>query len=471
MTLHCRKARRASWRLSVGLVLACAAGGVLRAKQAHATPAPCRVTDTNFDGWKAIEMNNTWVKLTIVPQLGGRVMQVEFAGHPYLFINPKYKGKYVPPPADAAEKGTWFNYGGDKIWPMPEGNQDASHWPGPIADALDDGEYSAKIVSQGESCQVRLDGPADPRTGLQYSREITLGAGSPAITFDAIVKNAAPHRIVWSVQTVTQYNLADPKNASTYNHDFWAYTPVNPKSVYLDKFHVRAGLADDPSFSVQNGLFTLHWLYLQNEVWIDSPGGWVAVADRSSHFAMVERFPVYSGYQYPGKATVIFYKNGPAVELDDTGMPQIRSNPEDSPFYMEAEINSPMEALNPGEVFTFRTQWFPTRAGDGFVTANQAGLVAEPLSATAGDGKIRLKGTFGVFFPGTLEARVLDADGKELATVSAGSASPDRLLTLDQNIAASSVNAARVEIDLIDDAGNNQGFLADASLASKAGGH
>lgn len=460
-------------RLLVIFALAFVTCGRSVAQEAGSHAAPCRVAETSFDGWKAVEMSNTWVKLAIVPQLGGRVMQVEFTGHPYLFINPKYRGKYIPPPPDAAAKGIWFNYGGDKIWPMPEGNQDEHHWPGPIADVLDDGEYSAKIISQGERCRVRLDGPADDRTGLQYSREIALGRNSPEITFDAIMKNAAAHPIEWSVQTVTQYDLADSENPAAYNHDFWAYTPVNPRSVYLDQFHVRAGLADDPSFSIRNGLFTLHWLDLQNEVWVDSPGGWLAVTDRSSHFAMVERFPVYPDAPYPGKATVIFYKNGPAVEMDAQGMPLIRDNPEDTPFYMEAEINSPVVSLNPGKIFTFRTRWFPTRTGDAFQTVNQAGLVVEPLSAVGNGGKIHLAGSFGAFFPGKLEARVLDLNGKQIGVVSIGSADPGKLLTLDQEVSVSSANAARVEIRLIDDAGNHRGLLVEAPVRQKTetGGH
>lgn len=411
-------------------------------------------------------MANASVTLTIVPQLGGRVMQVEFAGHPYLFINPQYKGRYIPPPDDP--KGKWFNYGGDKIWPMPEGNQDEHHWPGPIADVLDDGEYAATTVSQGSECRVRLDGPADKQTGLQYSREILLGAGSPEISFHAVMKDTAAHPIEWSMQSVTQYDLADPKNSATYNRNFWAYTPANPSSAYLDGYHVRSGLADDPSFSVANGLFTLHWLYLQNEVWIDSPGDWLAVADRTSGFAMVERFKVHAGADYPSKATVIFYKNGPAVEMDAQGMPGIRIHPDDAPFYMEAEINSPVVALNPGETYAMDTQWFPTRTTDNFQTVNPAGLVSQPLAITDGQGQIEIGGTFGVFFPGKLEARLLDPAGKILSAAAIAPVRPEELVTLHQKIDAPP-GASRMEIHLIDRQGKDRGLLAGTAIHRASG--
>jgi len=65
---------------------------------------------------------------------------------------------------------------------------------------------------------------------------------------------------------------------------------------------------------VTDGLFTLHWLYLENEVWLDSDAGWIAVVDDAAKYGMVERFQHVSGAEYPGKASVIFYKNGAALE-------------------------------------------------------------------------------------------------------------------------------------------------------------
>jgi len=47
-----------------------------------------------------------------------RLMQVTFAGHAYLFVNPKFAASTF------RQSGQWFNYGGDKIWLLPEGNND-----------------------------------------------------------------------------------------------------------------------------------------------------------------------------------------------------------------------------------------------------------------------------------------------------------------------------------------------------------
>jgi hypothetical protein len=57
---------------------------------------PCKIQSTTYEGWPAQQLSNQWLKLIIVPQLGGRVMQVTFADHPYLFVNPQFKGKHLP---------------------------------------------------------------------------------------------------------------------------------------------------------------------------------------------------------------------------------------------------------------------------------------------------------------------------------------------------------------------------------------
>ena len=70
----------------LGLPLQCRAGSA----------SGCQVHATNFLGWKAEEMSNPWVKLEIVPQIGGRLIQVTFGGHDFLYINPLLQGQVIP---------------------------------------------------------------------------------------------------------------------------------------------------------------------------------------------------------------------------------------------------------------------------------------------------------------------------------------------------------------------------------------
>ncbi len=170
--------------------------------------AQCQVEAVDYKGWHAERISNQWVQLIVVPQNGGRLMQVTFGGHPYLFVNPKFAGKYLPPSA-----GEWFNYGGDKIWLLPEGNNDEQHWAG-NSDLLDDGPFSFRKLSEGQSCEIELTGPADPQTGVQIKRTMGLDADSPRIRFRASMQNVTGHTLEWSMQSVSQYDTANPGSSS-----------------------------------------------------------------------------------------------------------------------------------------------------------------------------------------------------------------------------------------------------------------
>ena len=443
-------------------ILLLAAGCLASSSLGWASHSPCRIRATTFEGWKAEELVNDWVNLTIVPQLGGRLMQVEFAGHPYLFVNQQYRGKYFAP-VDSTQQREWINYGGDKLWPLPEGHGEG-YWPGPVSDVLDDGEYKISVVSQNNPCTLRLEGPADTATGLQYSREISIGSDSPQISFHAVMKNASDHKIRWSMQSVTQYDTADSRNPQNYNHDFWAFAPVSRRSAYLDGYRVRNGLADDPSYSVHDGIFTLHWLYLENEVWLDSDAGWLAVVDDTAKYGMIERFQYFGDQEYPGKASVIFYKNGAALELDDNGVPALRSNrPEETPYYMEAEINSPMTRLDPGASYTLDTSWFPVRVGRELKSVTRVGVVEHPLAASFQTDHLHLSGSFGVFFAGKLDAHIFDLHGAESNVIELESVDPVQAVELNQTISVLP-GATRVAIHLKDEKGVDRGILDEATL-------
>lgn len=424
--------------------------------QGHAaSTSRCSVHAISFQGWDAQQVVNPWLKLTFVPRLGGRLMQVEFNGHPYLFVNPKYRGQYISPQQAA---GDWINYGGDKIWPMPEGSSDEHHWV-LASTAIDDLPYQFKVLSQGEHCVVELTGQTDAITGLQYSRTISIAADSPQIGFHAVMRNATAHPIEWSVQSVSQYDLSDPKDPANYNHHFWAYTPINPNSSYPGGFHVRAGLSDDPSFSVSDGLFHLHWMYFENEVWLDSTAGWLAVVDQQSQYGMIEHFTYQPHGNYPDKETVIFYKNGPSVHFDKDGVAAIHpTTPDSTPYYMEAELNSPIVQLSPGETYAMDTVWNPIKISDVPQSVTSAGVVTQRLSATSHAGNITLTGKFSVFTSGTLTALLMDHRGIEIKRLELKQVSPEEAVVLSDTFPVTT-DIKQIVLKLINARGADYGVL------------
>jgi hypothetical protein len=423
--------------------------------------SPCRVEATDFKGWSAEQLSNDWLKLIVVPQNGGRLMQVIFAGHPYLFVNPKYEGKYLPPDLSA-----WFNYGGDKLWLLPEGNDDEQHWVG-NSDLLDDGAYAFRKVSEGEECEIELTGPADPQTGVQIRRTISLNSDSPRIRFHATMQNKTGHAIEWSMQSVSQYDTADHSAPSRGSHNFWTFTPANPLSGYLNRYHVRFGPAENPAVAVRDdGIFALHYAHLAAELWLDSTPGWLAVVDGDSQYAMVERFRYEKNEPYPGKASVIFWMNGPELRLNSEGEPSLTSGGDGAPYYLEAEINSPLVELRPGEARDLDTEWFPTRSGSEFHGVADAGVVVHPLQAARFDnGHIRLSGSFGVFFRGRLVVHLYNEHGASVGTTPLSQVDPADLVVLETELTPSA-RTSRISLHLQDENGLDRGSLQEVQVGT-----
>ena len=437
----------------------------LNVAPAQAKPEPnqsissCRIEAANYKGWSAQELSNRWLKLEVVPQNGGRLMQVIFNGHPFLFVNPKYEGKYIPP-----DPSRWFNYGGDKLWLLPEGNDNEQQWVG-NSDLLDDGPYAFRKVSEGKECEIELVSPVDPRTGIQIRRTIHLDADSPLIRFHATMQNKTGHVIEWSMQSVSQYNTADSSTLSHRNQNFWTFTPANPASSYLNRYHVRFGPAENPAVSVRDdGLFALHYVHFAAELWLDSTTGWLAVVDGDSHYAMVERFRYEKNETYPGKASVIFWMNGPETRLNSEGEPSLTSGGDGVPYYLEAELNSPLVQLQPGETCDLDTEWFPTRAAGEFRGVADAGIVVRPLQATRLEtGHIRLSGSFGVFFAGHLVTHLYDEHGASVGTMPLTQVDPTDLVQLDTELTPPA-KSSRISLHLEDVNGLDRGALQEVQV-------
>jgi hypothetical protein len=426
-------------------------------------PLPCRVEAADYKGWRAQQLSNRWVQLMILPENGGRLIQVIFAGHAYLFVNPKYEGKSLPP-----NQSHWYNYGGDKLWLLPEGNDDEQHWAG-NSDLLDDGLYSFRMISEGDHCEVELTGPADPQTGIQFERTIRLDADSPQIHFHATMKNTTGHAVEWSMQSVSQYDTADPGTPSRMNPDFHVLAAANPASAYLNRYHVRFGPAENPAVSVTgDGLFALHYVHMAAELWLDSIAGWLAVVDGNSKFGMAERFQYEESRSYPGKASLIFWTNGAQVRLNADGEASLTSGGGDGiPYYLEAEINSPLCRLRPGETCSLDTEWFPTRVESEFHGVSDAGMIVRPLRAALGEnGRVLLSGAFGVFFAGHLVAHVYNEHGAGLESVPVADVDPSQLVSLETGI-ASPDKPARISLHLEDWNGLDRGSLGEVRVASR----
>jgi hypothetical protein len=250
------------------------------------------------------------------------------------------------------------------------------------------------------------------------------------------------------------------------NPDFWTFTPANRNSSYLNRYHVRFGSAQNPAVSVRDDdLFAVHYAHMAAELWLDSIEGWLAVVDGTSKYAMVERFEYDKSRPYPGKASVIFWTNGPEVRLNSEGVPSLSADPDASPYYLEAELNSPMCRLRPGESCSFETEWFPTRSGGNeFHGVTDAGIVVRPLRATGlENGHVTLSGAFGVFYSGRLMARFYDDHGRPVGVMQVAEVTPTEPVSLQTEITPPE-KSARISLHLIDESGTDRGALQEVPV-------
>ena len=390
-------------------------------------------------------------------------MQVIFVGHSFLFVNPEYEGKYLPP-----DPSRWFNYGGDKLWLLPEGNDDEQHWVG-NSDLIDDGPYAFRKVSEGRECEIELTGPADPQTGIQIRRTIHLDADSPRIRFHATMQNKTGHVIEWSMQSVSQYDTADPANRFANNPNFWTFTPANPFQ-QLSQSLPRDGSAQQKIQPFRSGTTVSSrctMCTVAAELWLDSTPGWLAVVDGDSRYAMVERFRYEKNETYPGKASVIFWTNGPEMRLNSEGDPSLTSGGDGSPRYLEAEINSPLVQLRPGETPRSRHGVVSdSRSRGEFHGVEDAGIVVHPLQAIRLEtGRIRLSGSFGVFFAGRLVAHLYNEHGASLGTMPLTQVDPADLVVLETELTPPA-KPSRISLHLEDGNGLDRGSLQEVPVSA-----
>jgi hypothetical protein len=115
-------------------------------------------TKSEYRGWESLRLANGLVEVQVVPAVGGRVMQFKLGPFEYLWVNPQLAGKQ-PTPTGLGPDGAWLNYGGDKLWPAPQGWDNDQQWPGPPDGVLDGSPHEASIIeASGKSTNAAASG-------------------------------------------------------------------------------------------------------------------------------------------------------------------------------------------------------------------------------------------------------------------------------------------------------------------------
>jgi hypothetical protein len=422
---------------------------------------------SDYRGWKSLSLSNNLIQLHIVPDIGGRVIQFKLQDHEYLWVNPQLAGK-LPPPTGLAPDGSWLNYGGDKLWPAPQGWDGDDQWPGPPDGILDGSPHTASVLrANGDNVAVKLVSQKDPRTGIQFSRVIKISDGAAHVSFDTTMTNIDTKPRRWAIWQVTQINAAN-RNGDGYNKDIRWYSPLNPNSLFPRGYLETFGLVNNPSFSVdrRNNLVVGNYQRVVGKMGVDNTAGWVATVDGTAGYALVERFTYFPGQKYPDDHSATFWMNGAGQIVAGNKIATLKDDPIETPHLVESEIVGPLATLQPGASYSFHLDWYATKIGGNYpiLDCTPVSVTCEPFTARIADGKLHLAGRFGVFVPARLAVVFNDEAGAQIGNSSMSIVvSPDQPIVLSFTEPAPERGVAAT-LFLCDSDGANMGILAKARI-------
>lgn len=366
----------------------------------------------SYKGWNIRVLENQWVKLHIAPHLGGRIIQLGMDGYEYFFNNPLLSGK-KPDETRLGENGSWLNFGGEKIWPAPQGWDSPEQWPGPPDPVLDSGIYTVgdKYTSENRT-GLTVTSPVDSRTGLQITKEVFLEKKRSVTVVNASFCNKTKLPIRWSVWPVLQMNTQGGEDDR-----YRVICPVNPKSKFETGFKVMHGLANSPQYKKDAfGNLVVNYSYLVGKVGLDSNAGWMAFLDLKTGKVLALTFDYDENEHYPENTSVQIWTQGRGIIFSRNKIVEYPNNKKQNPPYMEMEILSPLKEIKPGEGISFKYKMLCstiTPSNDSIHCVNEMGIIASPLNLESKEDDTIIKAKYGVFNEGKIKIVLSRISGDE----------------------------------------------------------
>ena len=409
---------------------------------------------TNYRNWNVCLLENRRIKLYAVPQLGGRLIQMEMDGHEFFFVNPLLAGK-EPDSTRLGENGTWLNYGGEKIWPAPQGWNSTDQWPGPPDPILDSGEYAAESKNKKE---LKLTSPVDSYTGLQITKEVSVAETRTEVKVLVTFRNMGKISKRWSVWPVLQMNTPD-ENTGPYQ----IVCPVNPESKFSNGYKVMHGLVNNPQYSLNaNGNVQVDYHYLVGKIGLDTNSGWAAFVDKKSGKTFILMSQFQDGKPYPEDTSFQVWTSGRGMVYSRN---VIRQHPDDkklNPPYMEMELLSPLQEIEPGKEIQYEYRMLATTipANETALSANEFGVVAKPLRLKPEENGISIQAKYGVFSEGILKIHRRNQEKEAPACLHKIEVNPSKGVDIDFFTNKSGQNSkATITVDFFDREGRFLGEI------------
>ncbi|MBU2904109.1 DUF4380 domain-containing protein [Arenibacter algicola] len=368
-----------------------------------------KFSTTKYLGWDAHLLQSDWIKLYLAPQLGGRIMQLAMHDHEFLFVNPEFVGKHVND-SRLGKEGSWLNFGGEKIWPAPQGWDNDSQWPGPPDPILDSGVYTlTKKDGDGNNIVLTLKSPIDFSRGLQMERDIMLSKKKAEVVIKASLHNTKNVSQKWAIWPVCQVQTGKLISEG----QFQIICPTATDSKYNSGYKVMHGVVNNPQYSLNDKKqLVVDYKYMIGKVGLDTDSDWVAFLDKTTGKVLIYKFSVQKHLEYPDNTSVQIWTNGIGTIYSRNKLTIFENDPSLTPPYMEIEILSPLVNILPGKKIDFQYQIALSTIGKGqeIMDVNKLGIIVSNMYATNQKNSYEIIGNYGFFYKGILKIQINDAD-------------------------------------------------------------
>ena len=285
-----------------------------------------------YKGWDALRIEHGPLNLFLVPQVGGRLMGIQWRGQELAFVNPECQGQVqdvttIRDVHECKRRLGFLLWGGDKTWLAPQ-----NRWTDdvPFID-LDSGAYELSIDE--DTSKVTMTSSVCRETGVEIERTLVVDEqpGSWRVTHKLC--NRSERKVSWA-----------PWDVAMMLRPATVYLPTRAGSRFpqgLRTFENEGVSAEvrDQVVSFANGLAVISCCdALKFKYGVDAEIGTVlAVIDARDQGQIGFRKSVPAYHPQP-------YAHGCVVEV---------FNAVDHPYF-ELELHGPVVTLDPGKSFTLK---------------------------------------------------------------------------------------------------------------------
>lgn len=374
--------------------------------KARSADLTLKVEDYNNWGWESLVIENGYIELVIVPEIGGRVMRYAMPGDQQMAINERTIGKtYDPATNNNGPWGEGWGYGGFKNWPSPQ-----SFWNWPPPSRLDWGVYQHTIEHQSaDSVVVFLESEIETvrAKGYQQARRLTVYKNSTVVKVEQYLTNVngtVRDLGIWDItQTIVQHGTEkDAENFSVYFAT--EKNIINDKKIDIQE--VGEGIFRYQDTRVNKG---------DGKAYMNVSAGWCANVDERDVQSYYKLFEIFPEENHPDNNTNF----------------QIYSAGNNS--YIEIEVLSPLKKLAQGETMRYDEYWSAANVNGLTLFANKAGSIHQ---FTINNSNNTFEGLFGIFNSGKVQMYYYDKDYKELGKSNEITVEAAQLLTVSETIPA-----------------------------------